>query len=75
MRLVGRVVHHTGRRLFLVHCDAAQLPRLYSEVTDRRLTPLGRIVDIFGKVEHPYAAVASYSGRTAESGAKIFARD
>jgi len=75
VRLVGRVVHHTGRRLFLVHCDAAQLPRLYSEVTDRRLTPLGRIVDIFGKVEHPYAAVASYPGRTPETGKKIYARD
>jgi rRNA processing protein Gar1 len=44
-------------------------------VTDRRLTPLGRIVDIFGKVEHPYAAVASYPGRTPETGKKIYARD
>ena len=75
MRLVGRVIHRTGRRLFVVHCDAAQLPRLYSEVTDRRLSPLGRIVDIFGKVEHPYAAVASYPGRTPETGVKVYARD
>jgi RNA-binding protein len=75
VRLVGRVIHRTGRRLFVVHCDAAQLPRLYSEVTDRRLSPLGRIVDIFGKVEHPYAAVASYPGRTPETGVKVFARD
>ena len=75
MRLVGRVIHHTGRRLFVVHCDAAQLPRLHSEVTDRRLAPLGRIVDIFGKVEHPYAAVVSYPGRTPEAGKKIYARD
>ena len=75
MRLVGRVIHRTGRRLFVIHCDAAQLPRLYSEVTDRRLSPLGRIVDIFGKVEHPYAAVASYPGRTPETGKKIYARD
>ncbi|MDD1655472.1 MAG: Gar1/Naf1 family protein [Methanomicrobiales archaeon] len=75
MRLVGRVIHRTGRRLFVIHCDAAQLPRLYSEVTDRRLSPLGRIVDIFGKVEHPYAAVASYPGRTPETGVKVYARD
>ena len=75
MRLVGRVIHRTGRRLFVIHCDAAQLPRLYSEVTDRRLSPLGRIVDIFGKVEHPYAAVASYPGRIPETGVKVYARD
>jgi len=75
VRLVGRVIHRTGRRLFVIHCDAAQLPRLYSEVTDRRLSPLGRIVDIFGKVEHPYAAVASYPGRTPETGVKVYARD
>jgi rRNA processing protein Gar1 len=69
------VVRQTGRRLFLVHCASAQLPRLYSEVTDRRLVPLGRIVDIFGKVEHPYAAVVPYPGRNPETGATIFARD
>jgi rRNA processing protein Gar1 len=32
-------------------------------------------VDIFGKVDHPYAAIVSYPGRTPEAGTTIFARD
>jgi RNA-binding protein len=46
-----------GSRTLIIRCDAAQLPRLYSEVVDRRIRPVGKVVDVFGNVSMPYAAI------------------
>ena len=46
-----------GNRMLIIQCDAAQLPPLYSEVTDRKMKPVGKIQDLFGNVKAPYAAV------------------
>ena len=40
-----------------MQCEAAQLPGLYSDVTDRKMQPVGTIVDIFGNIKKPYATV------------------
>ncbi len=40
-----------GDRMLIIQCDAAQLPSLYSEVTDRRMKPVGKILDLFGNVK------------------------
>ncbi len=46
-----------GSRMLIIQCDAGQLPALYSEVTDKRMKPVGKILDLFGNVKAPYAAV------------------
>ena len=46
-----------GSRMLIIQCDAAQLPGLYSEVIDRKMQPVGKIVDIFGNIKKPYATV------------------
>jgi RNA-binding protein len=57
VKVVGRAVSIVGNRTLIIQCDAAQLPALYSEVTDRRMKPVGRILDLFGSVRAPYAAI------------------
>jgi RNA-binding protein len=60
--------------MLILQCDAAQLPRLYSEVTDRRLKPVGKLVDVFGNISAPYAAVLCYDVCASTIGEKLFAK-
>ncbi len=46
-----------GSRTLIIQCEAAQLPGLYTDITDRKMQPVGRIVDIFGNIKKPYATV------------------
>lgn len=57
VRAIGRVKSSIGHHLLIVECDAAKLPRLYSKVLDKRWKPVGKLVDIFGNIGSPYAAV------------------
>ena len=57
MKVVGRAMSIIGNRMLIIQCDAAQLPPLYSEVNDRKMKPVGKILDLFGNVKAPYAAV------------------
>ena len=57
MKVVGRAMSTFGSRMLIIQIDAAQLPGLYSEVTDRRMKPVGKILDVFGNVKSPYALV------------------
>ena len=57
MKVVGRAMSTFGCRMLVIQLDAAQLPGLYSEVTDRRMKPVGKIMDVFGNVKSPYALV------------------
>lgn len=57
VRAIGRVKSKFGDHILIVECDAAKLPRLYSKVLDKRWKPVGKLIDIFGNVTSPYAAV------------------
>ena len=74
MRSLGSVLHRSGKRLLLIQCDASKLPRLYSDVVDRRLRAVGKVVDVFGKIQKPYAAVLCYRGCGMEVGEKVFGK-
>ena len=63
-----------GKRMLIIRCDAAQLPPLYSEVTDRRMRPVGKILDLFGNVKAPYAAVLCRQKCSVLPGEKLFAK-
>ncbi len=58
----------------LIRCDASKLPRLYSDVVDRRLRAVGKVVDIFGTIEKPYAVVLCRGPCALELGEKVFGR-
>jgi RNA-binding protein len=60
--------------MLIVAVDAAQLPPLYATVVDRRHRTVGRIVDLFGNVKHPYAAVLCRGRCEHPVGEKIFTR-
>lgn len=63
-----------GNRMLIIQCDAAQLPALYSEITDRRMKPVGKILDLFGNVRAPYAAVLCRGHCTVQQGDKLFTK-
>ncbi len=74
MKVVGRAVNTVGKRILIIRCDAAQLPPLYSEVTDRRMKPVGKIQDLFGNVKAPYAAILCRERCTIQPNEKLFAK-
>lgn len=59
--------------MLIVECDAAKLPRLYSMVLDKRWKPVGKLVEIFGNITSPYAAVlCNMQDRERLIGEKVF---
>jgi len=74
LRSLGSVLHRSGKRLLLIQCDASKLPRLYSDVVDRRLRAVGKVVDVFGNIQKPYAAVLCYREGGMEVGEKVFGK-
>lgn len=74
MKFVGRAMSTVGSRMLIIQCDAAQLPPLYSEVSDRRMKPVGKIQDLFGNVKAPYAAVLCREKCTVLPNEKLFAK-
>jgi len=74
MNVVGRAVSTYGRRMLVIRCDAAQIPGLYSEVVDRNMEPVGMIVDLFGNVQAPYAAVVCRGKRPIQPEEKLYAK-
>lgn len=74
MKTVGRIVRACGGRMLVVAVDAAQLPPLYTAVVDRRHRPVGRVVDLFGNVKRPYAAVLCQDRCEHPVGEKIYSR-
>lgn len=74
MKVVGRAMSTVGKRMLIIQCDAAQLPPLYSEVTDRKMRPVGKILDLFGNVKAPYAAVLCREKCSIRPDEKLFAR-
>lgn len=75
MQLVGRAANAAGRHLLIVECDSARLPRLYSQIIDRRRRSVGMIVEVFGNIAHPYAAVICHREARPLVGEKVFAKE
>jgi RNA-binding protein len=74
MKVVGRAMSTFGSRMLVIQLDAAQLPGLYSEVTDRRMKPVGKIMDVFGNVKSPYALVLCVGPCGVLPNEKLFAK-
>ncbi|MGD1005203.1 MAG: Gar1/Naf1 family protein [Methanoregulaceae archaeon] len=74
MNVVGRAMSTPGRRMLIIQCDAAQLPGLYSEVTDHKMRPVGKIVDIFGNIKAPYATVICRERCDIKPNEKLYAK-
>ncbi|MDD1714069.1 MAG: Gar1/Naf1 family protein [Methanoregulaceae archaeon] len=74
MKAIGTVAHTVGHRLLVLRCDPAQLPRMYAEVIDRKLQPVGRVVDVFGSVAAPYATVVCRAECRTAPEEKLFIR-
>jgi RNA-binding protein len=72
--MVGRAMSTFGSRMLVIQCDAAQLPGLYSRVTDRRMKPVGTIMDIFGNVKSPYALVLCPEACAVQPDEKVYAK-
>ena len=72
VRALGRVTRTYGRRILIVECDAAKLPHLYAKVVDHRWKPIGKLVEIFGNISNPYAAVLCTSDSDHIVGEKLF---
>jgi len=72
LKAIGNAVHTVGKRLLVLRCNPAQLPRMYTEVVDRRMKPVGKVVDVFGNVAAPYAAVLCKAECRVAAGEKLF---
>ncbi|OPY37029.1 MAG: H/ACA RNA-protein complex component Gar1 [Methanoregula sp. PtaU1.Bin051] len=74
MNMVGRAISTFGKRTLIIRCDAAQLPGLYTDVLDRTMKPVGKIVDIFGNVKAPLATVICRDRCTIRPDEKLFSK-
>lgn len=60
--------------MLILQCDPAQLPRLNTSVVDRRLKPVGKLIDIFGNIQAPLAAVLCTDECTATTDEKLYTK-
>jgi RNA-binding protein len=60
--------------MLILRCDPAQLPRLYADAVDRKMRPVGRVMDIFGNIKAPYASILCRAPCDIQPGEKIFAK-
>jgi RNA-binding protein len=60
--------------MLILRCDPAQLPRLYADAVDRKMRPVGRVMDIFGNIKAPYASILYRAPCDIQLGEKIFAK-
>jgi len=67
-------MHTVGNRLLVVRCDPAHLPKMYADVIDKRMKPVGRVVDVFGNVSAPCAAILCRTPAVALGGEMLFIR-
>lgn len=75
MKPAGKVTAKLGRKLLIAETDAGQLPPLYTIVTDENSRPIGKIVDLYGSVSHPYLTVLCNDDKTqyTEAGSILYA--
>jgi snoRNP protein GAR1 len=72
---VGTVAH-LCQRLAIVPIEAEEVPSIGTRVVDKELRRVGRIVDIFGPVSAPYAAISPTDRETGARliGERVYAR-
>ncbi|WP_122088465.1 H/ACA ribonucleoprotein complex subunit GAR1 [Halalkalicoccus subterraneus] len=75
MKRVGEVVR-TAQGLAIVRCPEDSRPDIGTVVLDESLSKVGRVVDVFGPVSHPYVAVTpdDRSALAGLLGGKLYAR-
>ena len=75
MRRLGTVTR-TAQRLAIVRCDADDTPDIGLPAIDESLSSVGRVVDVFGPVDHPYLAVSPTDTASLPDllGTKLYAR-
>lgn len=75
MRRLG-TVSRTAQGLAVVRCADDAPPDIGVAAVDETLSPIGRVVDVFGPIERPYLAVAPNEGvdLTALLGQKLYVR-
>ncbi|MES3160241.1 MAG: Gar1/Naf1 family protein [Halorubrum sp.] len=64
MRRVGTVVRTAGGLAIARGDPGDQPPDIGDGVVDESLSRVGRVVDVFGPVDHPYVAVTPANGVT-----------
>ncbi|WOF15526.1 RNA-binding protein [Methanoplanus sp. FWC-SCC4] len=74
MKLAGRINSIIGKHIIVVCCDPAQLPRIHTEVVDRRQKPVGKLVEVFGNINAPYATVYCKNTKNRITGEKIYTK-
>jgi RNA-binding protein len=62
MQRLGEV-DRTAQGLAIVRLSSDEPPPIGREVVDESLSTVGRVVDVFGPVERPYAAVTPAGDR------------
>jgi RNA-binding protein len=72
LKTIGTAMHTVGTRILVMRCDPAQLPKLYADVINKRLKPVGKVVEVFGNVAAPYAAVHCSDVCRVACGEKLF---
>lgn len=72
MKFAGKVTAVLGQKLLVAQSDAGQLPPLYAEVANEKQEPVGKIVDLYGSVAHPYLTVLCENRIKAEVGEELF---
>lgn len=55
MQRIGHVLHVSSDRNIIL--KAEKLPRIGAKVIDEKLSPVGKVFDIFGPVSSPYVKV------------------
>lgn len=76
MRPAGEVVR-VAQGLLVLRAPDRDRPEVGSEVVDDQLAVVGRVVDVFGPVARPYAAVAPEDdvGAATLVGARLYERE
>ncbi len=72
VKFAGKVTAVFGKRLLIVESDAGQLPPLYTGVANEENQPVGKIVDLYGSVGHPYLTVLCNDGIRADVGDSLY---
>jgi RNA-binding protein len=67
MKRLGTVLHRSGSKNLIIRGDelkssnaSGNFPRLNSVVIDRALKRIGKVVSVFGPVNHPYFLVKGF---------------
>jgi len=74
LKLAGQIRSIVGKHLVVVNCDATQLPPLYADVIDRQQRPVGKLVEVFGNIKYPCAAVYCRDTKSCTAGEMLYTK-